>query len=418
MIVVCEQCQTRFRLAKNRLPTGGARVRCSRCQHTFHVKPEPPARDKHSIVRRVVEDTAPIPSKEDLDLENPEFLHGGPPASERDSAPASAARSESDDAVLGLDAETESEIDDEPVLGSEGPEEPSLGSPQEDEEPPSEPVHQRPPTELDLTAPPTSRPSEDDLSAGLEGFRLDGPIEERGPGWQPSGAPGPSYDSPPDSIFEPGVFDPDGSSVEEEANRPPKASRQWKLPRLHIALPIASAIAGLLRLLAWGVGLALIVAAGRAALVFSLSGVPEPDTLRGAGWTATSFETFHAHGFAGERLLVVRGALSRGRRSSDPTVGATPPRISGRLLDVDGNPLGREVRASSGRLDDAALAPDRLADLLAAQAESPPPRKWARSRRAASQEPKGFTLLFNDPPPDAVRIQINMRSPTDLKSAN
>ena len=26
----------------------------------------------------------------------------------------------------------------------------------------------------------------------------------------------------------------------------------------------------------------------------------------------------------------------------------------------------------------------------------------------------GFTLLFSDPPPEAVRIQINMRSPTDL----
>ena len=38
MIITCEQCDTRFRLDDERIPDKGARVRCSRCKHAFHVQ--------------------------------------------------------------------------------------------------------------------------------------------------------------------------------------------------------------------------------------------------------------------------------------------------------------------------------------------------------------------------------------------
>lgn len=46
MILSCPECSTKFRLDDSRVPSGGAKVRCSRCQHIFQVekpKSEPPA---------------------------------------------------------------------------------------------------------------------------------------------------------------------------------------------------------------------------------------------------------------------------------------------------------------------------------------------------------------------------------------
>jgi predicted Zn finger-like uncharacterized protein len=37
MIVKCEQCKTRFRLADEKVPPSGVRVRCARCRHVFRV---------------------------------------------------------------------------------------------------------------------------------------------------------------------------------------------------------------------------------------------------------------------------------------------------------------------------------------------------------------------------------------------
>ena len=38
MIVECQKCQTRFRMADDKVTPGGVKVRCSKCQHTFVVK--------------------------------------------------------------------------------------------------------------------------------------------------------------------------------------------------------------------------------------------------------------------------------------------------------------------------------------------------------------------------------------------
>ena len=39
MIVVCEGCTRRFQVDDARIPARGARVRCKRCNHRFHVMP-------------------------------------------------------------------------------------------------------------------------------------------------------------------------------------------------------------------------------------------------------------------------------------------------------------------------------------------------------------------------------------------
>ena len=39
MIVTCASCLTKFSLDESKLPARGAKVRCSRCQHVFHLVP-------------------------------------------------------------------------------------------------------------------------------------------------------------------------------------------------------------------------------------------------------------------------------------------------------------------------------------------------------------------------------------------
>ena len=118
MIVVCERCKTRFKLGKKRIPAEGMRVRCSRCRHRFHFKPEPPAQSKHSVVERVVENTAPVSSEEEPDLENPEFLHERRAASQAERRAAQAPTPVEEEPVLGLEGDSDS-APEEPMLGIE-----------------------------------------------------------------------------------------------------------------------------------------------------------------------------------------------------------------------------------------------------------------------------------------------------------
>jgi len=41
MIITCPQCLTKFNLEDGRVPDGGAKVRCSKCQHIFQARKEP-----------------------------------------------------------------------------------------------------------------------------------------------------------------------------------------------------------------------------------------------------------------------------------------------------------------------------------------------------------------------------------------
>ena len=49
MIVTCASCLTKFSLDESRIPEQGAKVRCSRCQHVFHIVP-PLATEEEEIV--------------------------------------------------------------------------------------------------------------------------------------------------------------------------------------------------------------------------------------------------------------------------------------------------------------------------------------------------------------------------------
>ena len=42
MIIQCQACQTRFRLADEKVKPGGTRVRCSKCKEIFTVMPSEP----------------------------------------------------------------------------------------------------------------------------------------------------------------------------------------------------------------------------------------------------------------------------------------------------------------------------------------------------------------------------------------
>jgi predicted Zn finger-like uncharacterized protein len=48
LILTCDKCETRFRLDESRLPAKGARVRCSRCKHSFFVR-APGVADEQAI---------------------------------------------------------------------------------------------------------------------------------------------------------------------------------------------------------------------------------------------------------------------------------------------------------------------------------------------------------------------------------
>ena len=42
MIIQCDSCQTRFRIADEKVKPGGSKVRCSRCKEIFTIFPPPP----------------------------------------------------------------------------------------------------------------------------------------------------------------------------------------------------------------------------------------------------------------------------------------------------------------------------------------------------------------------------------------
>ena len=65
MIIQCEECTTRFRLADEKLKPTGTKVRCSKCKHVFTVMPpEPEITEKTPAPAPVEETPAPEPAEE------------------------------------------------------------------------------------------------------------------------------------------------------------------------------------------------------------------------------------------------------------------------------------------------------------------------------------------------------------------
>ena len=49
MIITCPECMTKFNLDDGRVPAGGAKVRCSKCQHVFQVQKAPSQQPTPSV---------------------------------------------------------------------------------------------------------------------------------------------------------------------------------------------------------------------------------------------------------------------------------------------------------------------------------------------------------------------------------
>ncbi len=102
MIIQCEECSTRFRLADEKLKSTGTKVRCSKCKHVFTVmppEPEPaeevPAPVEEQPVAAATEDvSAPEPSEE---TSTPEPTEDAPVSEPSEEPPASEPMDESID---------------------------------------------------------------------------------------------------------------------------------------------------------------------------------------------------------------------------------------------------------------------------------------------------------------------------------
>jgi predicted Zn finger-like uncharacterized protein len=96
VIIRCEKCDTRFRLDDSRIPSRGARVRCSMCKHAFFVTPaeQVPGERVHAVAAEAARRGRPSIPDATWDLRGPEREPTAAPATRR--APAPAAEDESD----------------------------------------------------------------------------------------------------------------------------------------------------------------------------------------------------------------------------------------------------------------------------------------------------------------------------------
>lgn len=118
MIITCDQCQARFRLADEKLKAGGTKVRCSKCKHVFVVLPpevlpveETVDFDSLNMERVADEEPSPAPSEPQGSPEAA-FTSVGefpaeslpePPAESRPESPAAAGGSDQDLDFSGLE---------------------------------------------------------------------------------------------------------------------------------------------------------------------------------------------------------------------------------------------------------------------------------------------------------------------------
>ncbi|SHJ76568.1 MJ0042 family finger-like domain-containing protein [Malonomonas rubra DSM 5091] len=123
MVIVCPECSTKFRVNSERIPDGGAKVRCARCKHVF-------------LAQKPVEEEIPAPVIESPAVEEPTVAE--PPVPEAFSvqheAPEVDSTSESD-FDFGADAEEEQDFQPEPAPLVEEPETATDSTSESDEEP-------------------------------------------------------------------------------------------------------------------------------------------------------------------------------------------------------------------------------------------------------------------------------------------
>ena len=437
MIIVCENCTTRFRLDEKRLPPEGARVRCSRCQHRFHVEApsdmappspslDPPAARADPPEERGPEDSAgasapksPGP-EEEPDLENPEFLYNATAQDDRGSretdeeeAPPAAPAAPDGGADQWVDhefadqegRETQTQPSAPPLetAGDWGDDDTSFGA--------------LDPSGLDLTAPDAG--GEDlDGNAAVDPMLLSSPPSAReAPGEPPPvaelgeepsaaawgdedlldpgagesepllGEPGPKVDEPseppaPAITSAPPAVSP---GLPDEAHKTGLLSRSTLAEALQGGVPLWPAAVVLFALLALG---------GSRAAVNLVTGDARPREIpEVAGWTASDLEALHLRDATGRRVLVVRGAI---RQSGT----GAPPELQLVLRDGSGDPIAAPSYVVLARLVGVDLSPAALAHRIEAG-------KGASEIRPVGGV-SGFTLLVPDPPEAARSFRVSL----------
>jgi predicted Zn finger-like uncharacterized protein len=185
-----------------------------------------------------------------------------------------------------------------------------------------------------------------------------------------------------------------GGAFFDEADVPQPAASKKKKRRAPEAAsfdPEAGSSAGLIvRIAAVLVGVALLGGAARGLSLQRDATTSSAAVEQAAGWVAADVETFVARDSTGARVLVVRGNLF-------PDGAAPPPEVEVSLLETDGARVGEPRRAWLQRLDDAEIAPDRLALRLASN---------AGELSGMGPQVTGFTALLPDPPARARRVSI------------
>jgi predicted Zn finger-like uncharacterized protein len=416
MTITCENCQTRFVLDEARIPAQGARVRCSRCQHRFQVKPPTAQASPEEVVERAVENSAPFdpsggreapeeaahaPGEGEVPdgaLDNPEFLFDEragaapvqPPPPEELFEPGS-------DEPEPLAAARQEAYEPPPELPHEAREVPPAPAP-------PGPVFAERALAAEDPDPPTMSGSRAELfgAAPDEGLSVTDDAQAPEPGAatrSAAGIRGATGATPPGEGF---VLDvaPEPVSAAPQPWRGfarevvPSEEQAQKAPRKRAAPEVAPrALPGLLaaiaaHLAAWAVSLALVTGAVRMLALEWLQ--PRPAIVRLEGWLATDLDAFHARAADGRRVLVIRGALV-GEGSQ------APPDLRAHLLDAQGVPIGSPASALPVRLDGAALSPRALGARLD---EGP--------ARAPAGPVAGFTILVPDPSASARRYRLEL----------
>lgn len=447
MKITCENCNTRFLLKAIRLPPQGARVRCSRCQHRFHVKPDPETPTPDPPAETAVEDSAaPAPAAEQRDSSAAPVP---PPAAE----PAPAAERRAPDPPRQAEApepaprspREEPSLDDPQFLfePSARAEEPAPEAPADPPPPSPDPVLGDPgeaaETDRDFTSPsapaaaqgqPLDDPDDDDTRSSLfgeapvggfsaadfetevAGSPPDPPpqLDAAPPVPEPLGDIGGAEPVEPTALFGDSPLSSDESQDEldswrgfaqenlsPESASSPSSPRAVQTPSAPVVPstavePSRSALPGLLaRLAALAVGIALVGGGLRAFPVVSGGVGSGPLQLHGAGWRADRIEAFHTRDGRGRRVLVIRGSLR-----TDAT--REPPLVQAQLLDRRGERLGAPASAHLVRLEGAQLEPRKL-------------RRWVESSPVAPSRGyriTGFTVLYAEPPPEAERFRLEL----------
>jgi predicted Zn finger-like uncharacterized protein len=469
MVIVCGNCETRFQLEDSLLPAEGARVRCSRCQHRFHVKPPPASLSPDEIASRAVEDTpqapgslsdsepaeeaSPVPApradreEEDPDLENPEFLFDeprpqrqprettAPPQARASAAPLSLEEDEPDSAASGWLVGPEEE--------GESPESP------ESTQPPASPAAQRSGVpgieeafELSssgLGAPGVPAPPEPTGVQIGEELRtepslpespsLGSPIPET-PVFESDfrGSLSPESDSPPaesardatpelgsadslgDDWDDPDEDDTSGDLVSEAADEDVEPAYDWNaLPAPSLAAaPAPRAEREAAERDATG-GLLRSGAAVLGLVLLLATGVGLWNFGVGArsGPASIEGEGWRAESIEAFHLSTARGEPVLVIRGSlvHQGGGAWLPLVRAQLLAADGSAVGPAAWGEPVALEGEALSPSALSERLGLR----PPHQKPLPRPAGRAN--GFTVLIRRPPQEADRYRLELVGP-------